>query len=175
MAAARYREYVMDLKSRIEALHAEPERFQTYELSMELLAKQNLISYSLKKQRGVTDSLFYRRDTSTGQGVQMQQETAYKLFSGFLGLGEFFAATGRTDGLNEEAFAERLTRKWQYPSCAVHLSYRKKGSEWSASMKMLFIGLNGEADSTAYEDSMEDPTLLVQQRPYSSAVLWEWK
>jgi hypothetical protein len=175
MTAAFYRDYVVDLKARIDALHADPEAFQTYDLTMEILARKSLVSYSWKRQKGQTDSLFYRRDTATGQGAQMQQQTAYAVFAGFFGLGQFLAATGRTAGLAEEQFAEALTVGWEYPTCAVHFAYRKRGQPKAASMKMLFIGLNGDADAATYEQALALDDLLVTARPFSSSVLWEWK
>jgi hypothetical protein len=175
MTAAFYRDYIADLRSRIDDLHTDPESYQTYVLSMELLAQRNLVSYSLKRQRGQTDSLFYRRDTTNDQGAQMQQQTAFKLFAGFFGLGQFLASSGRTGGLAEHGFAETLTADWEYPTCAVHFSYRKKGQPETSSMKMLFVGLNGDADADTYERMLGRQDLLVQDRPFSSSVLWEWK
>jgi hypothetical protein len=175
MTAAFYRDYIIDLKSRIDDLHANPDNYQTYDLTMELLAQRNLISYALKRQRGQTDSLFYRRDTRNDQGAQLHQQTAYKLFSGFYGLGQFLASTGRTEGPGEAAFAETLTAGWEYPSCAVHFTYRKKGHPQTASMKMLFVGLSGNADAAVYERALGRDDLLVADRPFSSPVLWEWR
>jgi hypothetical protein len=175
MSAAFYRDYIVDLRLRIDDLQTDPDRYQTYDLTMELLAQRNLVSYALKRQRGQTDSLFYRRDTTNDQGAQMQQQTAYRLFAGFFGLGQFLASTGRTDGLAEQGFAETLTADWEYPTCAVHFTYRKKGQPQTSSMKMLFVGLNGDADAAAYERRLARQDLLVQDRPYSSPVLWEWQ
>ncbi|WP_160006562.1 hypothetical protein [Rhizobium sp. 18055] len=175
MSAAFYRDYVLDLKARIDNLHTDAAAYQTYELTMELLAQKNLISYAMKRQRGQVDSLFYRRDTATGQGTQMPQQAAYGVFAGFFGLGQFLASTGRAQGLGEEQFAETLTANWEYPTCAVQFSYRKKGEPRATSMKMLFVGLNGDADATAYEAQLTRPDLLVATRPFSTNVLWEWK
>jgi hypothetical protein len=175
MTAAFYRDYIVDLTLRIDDLHTDPDRYQTYDLTMELLAQRNLVSYTMKRQRGQTDSLFYRRDTTNDQGAQLQQHTAFKLFAGFFGLGQFLASTGRTDGLGEQGFAETLTADWHYPTCAVHFTYRKKGHPQTSSMKMLFVGLNGDDDAAAYQRMLAREDLLVQDRPFSSPVLWEWK
>jgi hypothetical protein len=175
MSAAFYRDYVLDLKARIDDLHADTAAYQTYDLTMELLAQKNLISYAMKRQRGQVDSLFYRRDTATGQRAQMPQQAAYGVFAGFFGLGQFLASTGRAQGLGEEQFAETLTANWEYPTCAVQFSYRKKGQPRATSMKMLFIGINGDVDADAYETQLGRPELLVEERPFSTDVLWEWK
>ena len=175
MSAASYRDYVVNLKARLDDLHSDPASYQTYDLTMELLAQQNLISYAISRKQGQVDSLFYRRDTASGQGTQMSQETAYRVFSGFFGLGQFLASTGRANGLAEEAFAETLTAGWDYPTCAVQFSYRKKGQPRGASMKMLFVGLNGDADAATFEAKLTLPDLLIRARPFSSTLLWEWK
>lgn len=175
MSAAFYRDYVVDLRARLDDLHADAAAYQTYELAMELLAQKNLVSYAMKRQRGQADSLFYRRDTVTGQRAQMPQQAAYGVFSGFFGLGQFLASAGRAQGLGEEQFTAALTGNWEYPTCAVQFSYRKKGQPRATSMKMLFIGINGDADAAAYEAQLGHPDLLVAARPFSSSVLWEWK
>lgn len=175
MSAAFYRDYVVDLKARIDDLHTDPGSYQTYDLTMELLAQKNLISYAMSRKQGQVDSLFYRRDTASGQGTQMSQETAYRVFSGFFGLGQFLASTGRANGLGEEAFAQTLTAGWEYPTCAVQFAYRKKGQPRGASMKMLFVGLNGDADAATFEAKLTQPELLIGTRPFSTKLLWEWK
>jgi hypothetical protein len=175
MSAAFYRDYIVDLKARMDDLHADTAAYQTYELTMELLAQKNLVSYAMKRQRGQTDSLFYRRDTSTGQRAQMPQQAAYGVFASFFGLGQFLASSGRAEGLGEEQFAETLTADWAYPTCAVQFSYRRKGQSRATSMKMLFIGLNGDADAAAYEAQLARPALLIETRPFASTILWEWK
>lgn len=174
MTAAFYRDYVVDLKSRIDDLHAHEDSYQTYDLTMELLAKKTLVSYAMKKAKGQTDSLFYRRDTTTGEGNQMQQQTAYGVFSGFFGLGQFLAFTGNADGLDETEFAEMLTAGWDYPVCAVHFAYRRKGQSKARSTRMHFVGLNGEGDADAYRRKLSRSDVVVDQRPFSSSILWEW-
>ena len=175
MAAAFYRDYIADLKVRIDDLHANAERYQTYELTMELLAQKNLVSYTEKKAKGQTEGLSYRRDFTTGQAVHIQQQNAHALFSGFFNLGQFLAFTGQGRELDAKQFAELLTDNWQYPTCAVHFVFRQKGQPKTASMKMHFVGLNGEADAAAYEDTAERAKRLVQHRPFSSDLFWEWK
>jgi hypothetical protein len=175
MSAAFYRDYVLDLKARIDDLHADAAAYQTYDLTMEMLAHKNLVSYAMKRQRGQVDSLFYRRDMATGQRAQMPQQAAYGVFTGFFGLAQFLASTGRAQGLGEEQFAETLTSNWDYPTCAVQFSYRKKGQPSASSMKMLFIGVNGDEDAVAYQTRLARPDLLIEARPFVSAVLWEWK
>lgn len=175
MTAAFFRDYVIDLKARIDDLHADADKYQTYELTIELLAKKMLVSYSMKKAKGQADSLFYRRDTTSGEGTQMQQQTAYGVFAGFFGLGEFLAFTGNTEGLDEKQFAEMLTADWEYPVCAVHFSYRRKGQAKATSTRMHFVGLNGEGDAGAYLQKLAPPDVIVERRPFSSDLLWEWK
>ncbi|MDM9624821.1 hypothetical protein QTL95_02860 [Rhizobium sp. S152] len=175
MTAAFFRDYVIDLKARIDDLHADTDSYQTYELTMELLAKKMLVSYSMKKAKGQADSLFYRRDTTSGEGRQMEQQTAYGVFSGFFGLGEFLAFTGKTEGLDEKQFAEMLTANWEYPVCAVHFAYRRKGQTKAMSTRMHFVGLNGEGDASVYMQKLARPGVIVEQRPFSSNLLWEWK
>lgn len=175
MTAAFYRDYVVDLKSRIDDLHAAPDIFQTYDLTMELLAQKTLVSYSMKRAKGQSDSLFYRRDTATGEGAQMQQQTAYGIFAGFFGLGQFLAFTGDTHGLDERQFAEMLTAEWAYPVCAVHFAYRRKGQAKATSTRMHFVGLNGESDAETYRLKLSRSELIADQRPLSSTFLWEWR
>ena len=175
MAAASYKDYIADLNARIDDLHANADRYQTYELTMELLAQKNLVSYSEKKAKGQTEGLSYRRDFTTGQAVQMQQRSAYELFSGFFKLGQFLAFTGLGDKPDAKQFAERLTDHWQYPTCAVHFVYRQKAQPKMASTRMHFVGLNGEADAAAYEHKTARAESLVQHRPFSSDSFWEWK
>ncbi|OWV84457.1 hypothetical protein [Rhizobium sp. R693] len=175
MAAAFCRDYIADLKARIDDLHASTERYQTYELTMELLAQKNLVSYSEKKLKGQAEGLSYRRDFTTGRAVQMQQQDAYALFSGFFNLGQFLAFTGQGREKDAKQFAELLTDNWQYPTCAIYFIYRKKGQPKTASTRMHVVGLNGEADAAAYERKAIRADSVVQQRPFSSAVFWEWK
>ncbi|MDP9811424.1 hypothetical protein J2W42_004288 [Rhizobium tibeticum] len=175
MAAALYRDYIVDLKARIDDLHANAERYQTYELTMELLGQKNLVSYSAKKAKGLTEGLSYRRDFATGQDVQMQQQGAYALFSGFFNLGQFLAFTGQEREQDAKQFAELLTDNWQYPTCAVHFVYRQKGQPKTMSTRMHFVGLNGEAEAAAYEQKAHRAGSMVQHRPFSSNLFWEWK
>ncbi|OWV97410.1 hypothetical protein ATY81_08215 [Rhizobium sp. R72] len=175
MSVAFYRDYVADLKARIDDLHANTDRYQTYELTMELLAQKNLVSYTEKKAKGQTEGLSYRRDFTTGQAVQMQQQNAYALFSGFFNLGQFLAFTGQGRQPDAKQFAELLTDNWRYPTCAVYLTFRQKGQPKTPSMRMHFVGLNGQADAAAYERKADRADNLVAQRPFSSAVFWEWK
>ncbi|WP_028745707.1 hypothetical protein [Rhizobium mesoamericanum] len=175
MAAAFYKDYIADLNARIDDLHANADRYQTYELTMELLAQKNLVSYSEKKAKGLQEGLSYRRDFTTGQAVQMQQQSAYQLFSGFFKLGQFLAFTGLGEKPDAKQFAESLTDNWQYPTCAVHFIYRQKGQPKTASTRMHFVGLNGEADAAAYEQKTAQEKSLVQHRPFSSDLFWEWK
>ncbi len=175
MAAALYRDYIIDLKARIDHLHANAEDYQTYELTMELLAQKHLVSYSEKKVKGQSEGLSYRRDFTTGQAVPMNQQSADALFDGFFNLGQFLAFTGQDREQDAMQFAERLTDNWQYPTCAVHFVFRQKGHPKTASMRMHFVGLNGEADAVAYEQKGERERTLVQHRPFSSRLFWEWK
>jgi hypothetical protein len=175
MAAALYRDYIVDLKARIDDLHANAERYQTYELTMELLAQMNLVSYSAKKAKGLTEGLSYRRDFTTGQAVQMQQQSACALFSGFFNLGQFLAFTGQGREQDAKQFAELLTDNWQYPTCAVHFVFRQKGQPKTVSTRMHFVGLNGEAEAAAYEQKTHRGGSIVQHRPFSSDLFWEWK
>ncbi len=82
---------------------------------MELLAQNNLVSYSAKKAKGLTEGLSYRRDFTTGQAVQMQQQSAYALFSGFFNLGQFLAFTGQGREQDAKQFAELLTEQLAIP------------------------------------------------------------
>jgi hypothetical protein len=134
MAAALYRDYIVDLKARIDDLHTNTESYQSYALTMELLAQKNLVSYSAKKAKGQTEGLSYRRDFTTGQAVRMQQESAY----------------------------------------ALHFDYRRKGQPKTASTRMHFVGLNGEAEATSYEQTARTDSLVLR-RPFASALFWEWK
>jgi hypothetical protein len=174
MAAALYRDYIVDLKARIDDLHTNTESYQSYALTMELLAQKNLVSYSAKKAKGLTEGLSYRRDFTTGQAVQMQQESAYALFSGFFNLGQFLAFTGQGREQDAKQFAELLTDNWHYPTCAVHFDYRRKGQPKTASTRMHFVGLNGEAEATSYEQTARTDSLVLR-RPFASVLFWEWK
>lgn len=175
MAAAFYRDYIVDLNSRIDDIHAMVESYQSYELKMELLARKNLVSYTERKVKGQVDGLAYRRDFEAGQAVQMQQENAFALFNGFFNLGQFLAFNGQTREKDARRFAELLTANWQYPTCAIHLVYRKKGQPKTASTRMHLVGLNGEADAEVYEQAIDRTDGLVAHRPFRSDLFWEWK
>jgi len=175
MTAAFYRDYVVDLKDRIDRLHEDAERYQTFALTMELLAQRNLVTYTEKKVKGQTEGLCYRRDFTTGRAVQMQPQNAYGLFSGFFGLGQFLAFSGQVQQHDAGQLAEFLTGGWQYPTCAVHLVYRQKGAPRTESTKMHFVGLNSDEDAVAYQQETERAQVIAQRRPLSSDRFFEWK
>jgi hypothetical protein len=175
MEIAFYKDYVTDLKKRVDDLHENPDEFQAYDLQMEILVRKTQISYALSRHKGQSDSLFYMNDTVSGKRSQLKQDVAFGMFEHFFTLGQFLAIAGKVTDLSEGEFTHLITADWIYPVCAVAFSYRKKGQPKAQSMKMLFIGLNNDGDARAYTAALNKPEFLVNRRPFSSNQLWEWK
>lgn len=175
MEVAFYKEYVADLKKRIDDLHENPDDFQVYDLHMEILVRKAQVSYALSRRKGQRDSLFFVNDTVSGKRSQLTQDAALGMFEHFFRLGQFVAIAGTATERSEAEFTSLITSEWTYPVCAVAFSYRKKGQSKAQSTKMLFVGLNNDEDAHAYIRALNQPTLFVSDKPFVTQQLWEWK
>jgi hypothetical protein len=175
MNIAFYKDYVTDLKKRIDDLRENPDDFQVYDLQMEILVRKAQISYALSRHKGQSDSLFYMNDTVSGKRSQLGDDVAFGMFGHFFALGQFLAVAGKATDLSETDFTNLLTADWLYPVCAVGFSFRKKGQPAVKSMKMLFVGLNNDEDAASYTKALNQAGFIVDRRPFTSEQLWEWK
>ena len=168
MNAALYADYITELRALFSELDRQPERFQTFDVHLELAAAGNLIVYETKRRKGQSDSLYYGRSAEGGAGQQISQATAFAAIDRFFALSQFVALTGE----QSQAAAAVDPR---YPHCAVNFSYRKKGQPAARSMLMVFVGLNDEADALAFVSKSDDVSAFVAKRPFHGARAYEWK
>ncbi|CAN7722357.1 hypothetical protein LJR098_003520 [Rhizobium sp. LjRoot98] len=172
MSVARYADYIGDLRVLFAELDRRSERFQTFDVRLELVAAGSLVVYETKRRKGQTDSLYYGRSAATGQNQQISQAAAFSAIDRFFALGQFAALT---DQVATGKGAESRSVDAQYPHCAVNFSYRKKGQAVARSTLMVFVGFNDEADALDFTSIVEEPGAFVAQRPYHTAKSHEWK
>lgn len=170
-----YADYVRHLRTLFAELDQHPERFQTYDVHIELAATGKLIVYETKRQKGQTDSLYYGRSGPDGAHRQIAQSTAFTAIDHFMALSQFLAFNGNLEKLKGEEAAQALTIGSQYPSCAVRFAYRKKGQPKAMSMFMIFVGFNDDRDAEQYVAKIADPSILVDSRPLRADKVYEWK
>jgi hypothetical protein len=172
MNVALYADYIADLRALFAELDRRPERFQTFDVRLELAAAGSLVVYETKRRKGQTDSLYYGRSAATGQNQQLSQATAFSAIDRFFGLGQFAALTGQ---MATGSASQPQSVNTEYPHCAVNFSYRKTGQPVARSMLMVFIGFNDEADAFRYVSTLDDPSVFITQRPHYEAKAHEWK
>ncbi|RFB85722.1 hypothetical protein B5K08_25565 [Rhizobium leguminosarum bv. trifolii] len=175
MNVALYADYIADLRILFAELDRHPERFQTFNIRLELVAAGGLIVYETKRRKGLTDSIYYGHSAETSSNHQISQSTAYSAIDRFFALGQFVALAGGIDNRAGGGSASAREVDAQYPHCAVNFSYRKKGQPVARSMLMVFIGFNDEADALQRLSTIDDPSALVAERPYRSLKSYEWK
>lgn len=173
MNVALYADYISGLRTLFAELDQGPERFQTFNLRLELAAAGGLIVYETKRRKGLTDSLYYGRSADTSTNQQISQSAAFAAIDRFFGLGQFVALTGESDHRSGEDRGHPMDA--EYPHCAVNFSYRKKGQPAARSMLLVFIGFNDEEDALRYVASGADPSAFVTERPHQSKKSHEWK
>ncbi|MBP1852545.1 hypothetical protein [Rhizobium halophytocola] len=145
MPPALYADLIADLRLLFTELDQTPDRFQTYDVHLELAAAGNVMVYETKRRKGLTDSLYYGRSVKTGTNQQISQATAFAAIERFLALGAFVAlADSPQAGTVPDA---------DYPHCAVRFAYRKKGAPKTRSLDMVFVGFNDKADALAYVET----------------------
>lgn len=167
MSVGLYADYIADLRPLFSELDRQPDRFQSFDVRLELAAAGGLVVYETKRRKGQTDSLYYGRPAATGSNQQISPAASFAAIDRFFTLGQFVALTG--------AGAQAQPLDGQYPHCAVNFSYRKKGQPKARSMLMVFVGFNDEADALAYVSASDDPSAFVAERPYREALAYEWK
>lgn len=167
MTIAFYADYIAELKALFSELDRHPERFQTFDIRVELAAAGNIVVYETRRAKGRTDSLYYGRSAS-GTNRQISQATAFLAIDRFFGFGQFIALDGNAESEAESALDSR------YPHCAVNFSFRRKGHPAARSMLMVFIGFNDDADALDFVSQNGDAG-VVTQRPFATAQSWEWK
>lgn len=167
MSIGLYADYITDVRPLFSELDQHPDRFQSFDVRLELAAAGGLVVYETKRRKGQMDSLYYGRAATTGANQQISQAASFAAIDRFFALGQFVALTGV--GTQTQPLDGR------YPHCAVNFSYRKKGQPKAKSMLMVFIGFNDEADALAYVSASEDPSAFVAERPYRGARAYEWK
>lgn len=169
-----YKDYVSDLKARIDDLRAHVDHHQVYDLRFEVTIGKILVMGAMSCRKGVSDSLFHMADLATGKRNLVTDAKAFEALDYFCGLGQFFALNGGSvDPTNAAEIGTQLSMQSAYPICALTFSYRKKGQPKAASMKMVFVGFNDDADAAAYRTKLENPHLIVDL-PVASPALWEW-
>ncbi len=164
--AALYADYVAELRSLLSELDQNPDRFQTFDVRLELAAAGGLVVYETKRRKGQTDSLYYGRSSESGDNRQLSQASAFAALDRFFALGQFVALSGEGEARALDA---------GYPHCAVNFSYRKKGQPSARSMLMVFIGFNDEADALQYVSAADGGSAFVTERPCRSVKAYEWK
>ena len=170
-----YKDYLSDLKARIDDLRAHVEQYQVYDLRFEVTIGRILAVGAMSCRKGVFDSLFHMADLATGKRNLVTDAKAFEALDYFCGLGQFLALNGGSvDPLNAAAIGTQLSMQSAYPICALTFSYRKKGQPKTASMKMVFVGLNDDADAQSYRAKLDNPALIVDV-PVASPALWEWR
>jgi hypothetical protein len=175
MIPSQFSDYIERLRADLTELRAGSGVFQSYDLSIEMMVEQMLISYGRKRQKSVEDNLFYRRSVVSGAGAQLEEDTAFRIFEHFLSLPQHIALSADAAGMDPAAFAEAVTVRWQFPVCAVRLSYRKKGAPKAVSTRMLLVGLNDEDDVSDFCKGFSMPQWIVVERPLSTSLFWEFR
>lgn len=169
-----YADYMRDLRTLLAELDGQPERFQTYDVHIELAAAGKLVVYETKRQKGQTDSLYYGRSGTDESPRRMTQATAFAAIDHFMGLGQFLAFNGHVEDLKARNAADALPIGAQYPSCAVSFAYRKKGQPKARAMFMIFVGFNDDQDAEGYAAGLADPSILIDSRPLRAGRVYEW-
>lgn len=172
MHVARFADYIGDLRPLFSELDRRSERFQTFDVRLELVAAGSLVVYETKRRKGQTDSLYYGRSAATGQNQQISQAAAFSAIDRFFALGQFVALTDQAEAGRA---SQGLSVNAQYPHCAVNFSYRKKGQAVARSMLMVFIGFNDETDALEFLSKADEPRAFVAHRPHHTAKSHEWK
>lgn len=172
MNVARYADYIGDLRALFADLDRRSERFQTFDVRVELVAAGSLVVYETKRRKSQTDSLYYGRSAATGQNQQISQAVAFSAIDRFFALGQFAALT---DQVAASTGSQARSVNAQYPHCAVNFSYRRKGQAVARSMLMVFVGFNDETDALEFIANTDEPAAFVTQRPYHTAKYHEWK
>ncbi len=163
MTASPYADYISDLKAILDDLYERPDRYQTFELHIELAMGASLLVYETKRRKGQTDTIAYAR-TPDGN-AQIAPATAYQRVASFMAMRNHIALSGEPMiALNEE-----------YPHAVINFEYRAKGAPFKTSMKMIFVGVNDADDAARYLAMAGGPGAIVTARPHSSSRLWEWK
>jgi hypothetical protein len=172
MTVALYADYVAGLRALFAELDQHPERFQTFDVRLELAAAGSLVVYETKRRRGQTDSLYYGRSVETGANRQISREAAFAAMDRFFALGQFVALAHAPEA-GEGGEPSRAVDA-QYPHCAVNFSYRGKGQPAARSMLMVFVGFNDEADALHYVSAAGNPSRFVTARPCRAVTFHEW-
>ncbi len=167
MPPALYADLIADLRPLIAELGEHPERFQTWDAHLELVAAGGLVVLKSKREKGVVDSLFWGRAPKAEENRQLPEATAFAAIDRFLRLGAHLALA---DALPEGAVLDEA-----YPHCAVRFSYRKKGAPKARSLSMIFIAFNDEADALAYAGRTAGTLPMVVARPLMGEKLHEWR
>ena len=169
-----YADYMRDLRALLAELDQQPERFQTYDVHIELAAAGKLVVYETRRRKGQTDSLYYGRSGTNESPRRMTQATAFAAIDHFMGLSQFLAFSGHVDDLKDKNATDALPIGAQYPSCAVSFAYRKKGQPKARAMFMIFVGFNDDQDAERYAAGLADPSVLVSSRPLRTGKICEW-
>lgn len=163
MTASLYADYIQDLKATLDDLHERPDRYQSFNLHVELAMGAQLLVYETTRRKGQTDTIAYAR-TPKGNS-QVSPAIAYQRVAAFLAMQDHIALTGNPMiSLNDE-----------YPHAVVSFEHRAKGAAFKSSMKMLFVGVNDAEDASRYLGLIGQPAAVVSARPHRSDKLWERK
>ncbi|TPP11658.1 hypothetical protein [Rhizobium glycinendophyticum] len=167
MTPALQNDLTTELRDLLTELHQAPERFQTWDAHLELIAAGGLVVLQSKRTMGLVDSLFWGRPPKTSENRKLPESTAFAAIDRFLGLSAHLALSN--------ALPEGLVLDEAYPHCAVKFAYRKKGAPKAKTLSMIFIGFNDQAEALAYADEAGKTLPLVTSRPLMGARLHEWR
>ncbi|NYJ14044.1 hypothetical protein GGI64_005135 [Rhizobium leguminosarum] len=110
MNVALYADYIADLRTLFAELDRHPERFQTFNVRLELVAAGGLIVYETKRRKGLTDSIYYGHSAETSSNHQISQSTAFSAIDRFFALGQLWRWPAGL--ITAPEAAARLHRRW---------------------------------------------------------------
>jgi hypothetical protein len=163
MIASLYADYVRDLKATLDDLYERADRYQIFDLHIELAMGSALLVYETKRRKGQTETIAYAR-TAKGN-TQISPAIAYQRVSSFLTMQDHIALTG-------DPMIDLIE---EYPHAVINFEHRAKGVPFKSSTKMIFVGVNGADDANRYLTMTGKPAAVISRRPHHAARLWEWK
>lgn len=97
MNFARDDDYIEDLRPLFAELERSSERFQTFDVRLELVAAGSLVVQETKRRKGQTDNLYYGRSAAIKQNQQISQAAPFSVINRFFALGQFVALADQAE------------------------------------------------------------------------------
>jgi len=163
MTPSRYSDFAEDMKARLADLHERGDRYQTFDLHVELAMGSNLLVYETRKQKGQIDTMAYARTPDGDRPVS--PAAAYERVLSFLAMQHHIALSGEP----------MLKLHEDYPHAVINVELRAKGAPSKSSTRMILVGVDDAEDAGRYVAASGEPRGVVSSRPYASKRLWEWK